>query len=287
MAISADGTQIKVNGKMFTLSDDADTREKQLDKYKRYALSPEIENQLNSIPIPQKKYKISTELIEKRYQQCRKQEDEAVADGEKTTPNYELCEKFKKRLYDENEIKDQHEAAETSKTSTPDPVSVSKKSHILNVQKTSKANHAEVLTKVAEDLIPIESSIKAGGNQIISYEKDKHESVGSVVNTFPHIRKDTSGEFRPKIISIEGKGSFVNYSPVSYTEEVENSRFPCGTYSLNVGNKYDLSVGAGGANISTVGNMRVGSGAFDVQIEDDYVWYNAFGNIEVDLDNIA
>ena len=324
----AEKEQIKVNGKMFTLSDDADTRAKQLDKYKRYALSPEIENQLNSIPIPQKKYKISTELIEKRYQQCRKQEDEAVADGEKTTPNYELCEKFKKRLYDENEIKDQQEAAETSKTSTPDPVpsaepiapsapktqetvstesgkttsttksvdqpvvtekskapisspsgnvpvastqpavyssqansnSVSKKSHILNVQKTSKANHAEVLTKVAEDLIPIESSIKAGGNQIISYEKDKHESIGSVVNTFPHIRKDTSGEFRPKTISIEGKGSFVNYSPVSYTEEVENSRFPCGTYSLNVGNKYDLSVGAGGANISTVGNMRVGSG---------------------------
>ena len=28
------------------------------------------------------------------------------------------------------------------------------------------------------------------------------------------------------------------------------------------------------------------SSAFDVQIEDDYVWYNAFGNIEVDLDDI-
>ena len=51
----------------------------------------------------------------------------------------------------------------------------------------------------------------------------------------------------------------MNHSPVSYTEEIENSKFPCGTYSLNVANKYDLTVGAGGANISTAGNMRMGS----------------------------
>jgi len=136
---------------------------------------------------------------------------------------------------------------------------VSEKVHILNTQKYSKKQQAETLNKVAEKLIPIESNIKAGGNQIISYEKDKHESIGSVINTFPCIRKDASGEFRPKTISIEGKGSFVNYSPVSYTEEVENTKFPCGMYSINVGNKYDLSVGAGGANISTLGNMRIGS----------------------------
>jgi hypothetical protein len=327
MAISADGTQIKVNGKMFTLSKDADTREKQFKTYQQYALSDNVENKLNEIPIPEKKYKMSVELIEKRYQQCRQQEDETVADGDKPTPNYALCEKYRKRLYEENEIKDKQEAAETSKGETADPVpsaeaipttqpatketvvvengttksttqaiqstpvaekpkapvsspsgntpvastqpatysqqansnTASGKVHILNVQKQSKANHQEVLTKVAEDLIPTESSIKAGGNQITSYEKDKHVSIGAVINTFPCIRKDASGEFRPKTISVEGKGSFVNYAPTSYTEEVENSRFPCGTYSLNVGNKYDVSVGAGGANISTGGNMRLGS----------------------------
>lgn len=136
---------------------------------------------------------------------------------------------------------------------------VSEKVHIVNTQKYSKKQQAETLNKVAEKLIPIESNIKAGGNQIISYEKDKQESIGSVINTFPCLRKDASGEFRPKTISVEGKGSFVNYSPVSYTEEVENTKFPCGTYSINVANKYDLSIGAGGANISTLGNMRIGS----------------------------
>ena len=320
--------QIKVNGKMFTLSRDADTRKKQLETYKKYALTDEVENRLNGIPIPEKKYKISVELIEKRYQQCRQQQDDLQNEKDPFAPtDYSLCDKYRKRLYEENEIKEKQEASETSKGATPDPVpsetpiapvapktketvvvenettksttqtiastpvaepqkppvsspsgdapvastqhavysqqannnSASGKVHVLNVQKQSKANHQEVLTKVAEDLISTESSIKAGGNQLITYEKDKHESIGSVLNTFPCIRKDASGEFRPKTISVEGKGSFVNYAPVSYTEEVENSRFPCGTYSLNVNNKYDLSVGAGGANISTAGNMRLGS----------------------------
>ena len=320
--------QIKVNGKMFTLSRDADTRKKQLETYKRYALSDDVENKLNEIPIPEKKYKMSVELIEKRYQQCRQQQDDLQNDKDPFAPtDYSLCDKYRKRLYEENEIKEKQEAAETSKGETADPVpsaesiptvvpktqetvivengttksttktieptpvaepvkppisspsgnapvastqaavyskksssnTVSGKVHVLNVQSKSKENHKEILTKVAEDLIPIESSIKAGGNQIISYEKDKHETIGSVVNDFPCIRKDASGEFRPKSLSIEGKGSFVNYAPVSYTEEVENSRFPCGTYSINVTNKYDLSVGAGGANISTGGNMKLGS----------------------------
>lgn len=322
--------QVKVNGEMFTLSDDADTRSKQLKTINQYQLGPseQLKTKLNEIPIPEKRYKLSLELIEKRYMQCREQEDQAVADGDKDTPSYAACESFKTKLLRENEIKEKQEAAETSKSDIPDPVpspepippvipkteekktvengttksttetveepvkketqkpavstpsgnapvastepstytkaasknSLSQKTHILNTQKTSKENHAEVLTKVAEKLIPIESNIKAGGNQIISYEKDKHESIGSVINTFPCIRKDSPGEFRPKTISVEGKGSFVNYSPVSYTEEVENSKFPCGTYSLNVGNKYDLSIGSGGANISTTGNLRLGSG---------------------------
>ena len=133
--------------------------------------------------------------------------------------------------------------------------------NVTNTQQFEKSNQSEVLTKVAEDLIPIESSIKAGGNQLITYEKDKQEHIGSVTNTFPPIRKDVQGEFRPKAVTIEGKGSFVNNETVSYTEEVENTRFPCGTYSLNVGNRYDLSVGAGGVNISTSGNAKIGSNA--------------------------
>jgi hypothetical protein len=132
---------------------------------------------------------------------------------------------------------------------------------VKNTQKVDKGNQGDILKKVAEDLIPIEQSIKAGGNQIISYEKDRHETIGSVVNSFAAHRIDTAGEFRPKAVTIEGKGSFVKNETVPYIETVENSRFPCGTYSVNVTNKYDLTVGNGGLSMSTGGNMNVVGGA--------------------------
>ena len=110
---------------------------------------------------------------------------------------------------------------------------------VKNTQKVDKSNQGDILKKVAEDLIPIEQSIKAGGNQIISYEKDRRETIGPVVNSFAAHRIDTAGEFRPKAVTIEGKGSFVKNETVPYIETVENSRFPCGTYSVNVTNKYD------------------------------------------------
>lgn len=135
---------------------------------------------------------------------------------------------------------------------------------VKNTQKVDKGNQADILKKVSEDLIPIEQSIKAGGNQIVSYEKDRHETIGSVVNTFAAHRVDTAGEFRPKAVTIEGKGSFVKNETVPYIETVENSRFPCGTYSVNVTNKYDLNVGNGGLSMSTGGNMNVVAGARSV-----------------------
>jgi hypothetical protein len=157
---------------------------------------------------------------------------------------------------------------------------------VTNTQKFDKGNQKEVLVKVAEDLIPIESNIKAGGNQLITYEKDKHESIGAVINTFPPIRKDVKGEFRPKAVTIEGKGSFVKNETVSYTEEVENTRFPCGTYSLNVANKYDLSVGAGGMNMSSLGNTRIGSNArMNIVAGEELNMSSGNGNINLRADH--
>jgi hypothetical protein len=148
-------------------------------------------------------------------------------------------------------------------------------------QQFDKSNQADVLKKVQENLLPIEESIKAGGTQQITYEKHKQEHVGSVVNTFPSTRTDAQGEFRPKSVDIEGKGSFVKNEPVPYIEAVENTRFPCGTYSLNVGNNYDLSVGAGGIGMATAGNTKIGAkGRTDISsVEELYMSSN--GNVNI------
>lgn len=132
---------------------------------------------------------------------------------------------------------------------------------VTNTQKVEKSNQEEVLLKVSEDLLPIEQQIKAGGEQHITYEKNKYEHIGSVTNQFPPIRIDVQGKFRPKSVDISGKGSFVKNETVSYTEDVENTRFPCGTYSIMVGNRYDLSVGNGGIGMSTGGGVKLAGGS--------------------------
>ena len=370
--------ELKIGSKIVQLSDDYSTQEKQMKIYHQYLASSsdaEIEAKILAVPIPEKKYRVSLDLIEKRYQQCKQQfKDDGTDDGGS-------CDRYKARLLKEHEIVENLEKTETAKSATPDPVpsekvvetstavtktetttssdgtvktsittenysettttqgggststkssgttsapapapvpapapapeptttstsagtnipvantspnynsqqassnNLSKPVDVLNFQEKPKTNHKEILKKVAEDLIPIESNIKAGGTQHLTYEKDIHISVGSVANTFPHIRKDSSGEFRPKAVSIEGKGAFVKHSPVSYTEEVENSRFPCGTYSINAANKLDLTSGAGGTNVTSGGNMRVGSnGRTLITAREDMNVSSGNGNVNV------
>ena len=73
---------------------------------------------------------------------------------------------------------------------------------IKNTQEFEKGNQEEVLLKVSENLLPIEQQIKAGGDQHITYEKNKYEHIGSVTNQFPPIRVDVQGKFRPKSVDI-------------------------------------------------------------------------------------
>lgn len=128
---------------------------------------------------------------------------------------------------------------------------------ITNKSEFDKKDHKDVLVKVAEDLLEVEQNIQSGGANIVTYEKDKVEIIGLQENNFPSFRMDYQGTFVPNGVDIESKGSYVRQKAVPYVEDVENSRFPCGTYSVNVGNKYDLKVGAGGIGIKSEGSTRI------------------------------
>lgn len=149
-------------------------------------------------------------------------------------------------------------------------------------QKVPKGIQQEVLLKVVEDLLPIEEQISAGGQQHITYEKNKYEHVGATTNLFPPIRVQKNGQFKPSSIKLDDNGSYVVNIPVPYTEEVENTRFPCGTYSLMVGNRYDLSVGTGGIGIATGGNMRTASGGrYNITAKHELNIASGEGNIDI------
>ena len=154
-------------------------------------------------------------------------------------------------------------------------------------QPSDKSNQTDVLKKVAEDVMEVEMQMPAGGNQIINWEKNRIETVGLYTNLTPATRKHTAA-FRPKTVQIEGKGSYTKQEPVQYVEEIENSRFPCGTYSLNVGNKYTVDVGSGGVAIKTAGNMKLNSDGRSVISATDEIYMSSPGNINLaSSDNIS
>ena len=155
------------------------------------------------------------------------------------------------------------------------------------VQPDDKSKQNDVLKHVSEQLIDIEMQMPPGGSQIINWEKNRVENVGLYTNLTPAYRKHTAA-FRPKTVQIDGKGSFTKQEPVQYVEEIENSRFPCGTYSLNVGNKYTVDTGAGGISIKTVGNLKINSDARTVITGTAELYMSSQGNINLaSSDNVS
>lgn len=132
---------------------------------------------------------------------------------------------------------------------------------IKNTQAIDTSNQDEILEQVCEDLLEIEENIPKGGTHIVSYEKGKYEHIGVITNNTPPIRVDRQGKFRPKCIGIDSKGTFTINTAVPYSEAVENSRFPCGDYTLVVGNQFNTKIGAGGYNLTTLGNSIIASDA--------------------------
>lgn len=151
---------------------------------------------------------------------------------------------------------------------------------VTYTQKIDKSKQSDVLKRVAEDLIEVERQIPAGGSAQFNFEKNKTENVGIYANLTIPTRKHTAC-FRPKTVQIESKGSTIKNETVQYVEEVENSRFPCGTYNLCVSNRYNVDVGAGGLSIKSVGSFRIQGNARGVISATDEIYISSKGNINL------
>jgi hypothetical protein len=139
-----------------------------------------------------------------------------------------------------------------------------------------------VLQDTAEKALDIEQQIPKGGSVHTYYEKDHYLHIGTIVNTTPAIRILDNAKFAPTKVSIDPFGSYVKNEPVPYTETVENTRWPCGTYSVQVSNRYDLSVGNGGIGISTGGNMHMGCGGrYNISAKHELNLSSGSGNLNI------
>tara|TARA_R100000315_G_scaffold62424_1_gene43907 strand:+ start:1232 stop:3022 length:1791 start_codon:yes stop_codon:yes gene_type:complete len=101
-------------------------------------------------------------------------------------------------------------------------------------------------------------SNKGGDDQDFTF-RNKVIMVGGEVNDYPSIRTVPDGRATPsRVIVGPQAGAFVEIGAVPHVEEVNNSYFPVGNYSIHAGNRYTINSGSGGVDIKTSGPVEVG-----------------------------
>jgi hypothetical protein len=108
-----------------------------------------------------------------------------------------------------------------------------------------------------EELIDIEKQLGEGGNEIINIAKHKVETIGLAMNDFGSIRVDPIGKiYRDKLV-IMPEGVLNSQAPSPLVEYVHVDDLPGGTYTLNICNRYNVQVGAGGVSMKSYGPVDI------------------------------
>ena len=122
------------------------------------------------------------------------------------------------------------------------------------------------LEELQEDkLNEIEQKMGNGGDTISFLKRNKFETIGGSVNDFPSVRIDPKGRSQPIEVAVGEKTTYTNLDSIPVVEDVNSdSNFPVGSYTLNVGNKYNVIVGSGGVQIKTSGAVEIGGTSMKV-----------------------
>tara|TARA_R110002020_G_scaffold120146_5_gene273796 strand:- start:627 stop:3191 length:2565 start_codon:yes stop_codon:yes gene_type:complete len=120
------------------------------------------------------------------------------------------------------------------------------------------------IDEVIQDLTRIEKKLGLGGSQIIDITKHKVETIGLVMNDFPCIRIDEEGVCAKNEITIFKKGVTSTFATAPIIEQVHVDGLPGGDYTLNVMNKFNCQVGAGGISMKTLGHVELGGSIVNI-----------------------
>jgi hypothetical protein len=109
-------------------------------------------------------------------------------------------------------------------------------------------------------LAKIEAQMGLGGSEIIEITKHKVETIGTVMNDWGAIRVDPAGKMEPAYCMVAPGATLLVRKESPLIEQVQVDDLPGGTYTLNVCNRYNVLVGAGGLNLKSYGVVNI-SGA--------------------------
>lgn len=123
-----------------------------------------------------------------------------------------------------------------------------------------KANLDKLIQQKICELADLERKMGIGGSEITEITKHKVETIGLAMNDYSAVRVDPKGKMYVSDVQTGKYGTFYNRTPTPLVEMVQVDDLPSGNYTLNVGNKYNVMVGAGGMNMKSYGAVNV-SGA--------------------------
>ena len=109
-----------------------------------------------------------------------------------------------------------------------------------------------------EKLSDAERMMGLGGNEIVDITKHKIETIGLVMNDFGNIRVDKVGKIHNNEIVVHKEGVFTNQRESPMIEYVHVDELPGGNYTLNVCNRFNVQVGAGGLSMKSYGPVDIG-----------------------------
>ena len=115
----------------------------------------------------------------------------------------------------------------------------------------------EQLRENIKNLLVLEKQLGVGGSSITNITKHKIENIGLVFNDLPSIRVDHVGKISKNEVSIQPDGVVTNQKASPLIEYVHVDDLPGGSYNLNVCNRYNVQVGAGGVQMKSYGPVDI------------------------------
>jgi len=118
-------------------------------------------------------------------------------------------------------------------------------------------NLSQDILDIQTDLMIKERDFGLGGSEIIEISKNKLENIGTVMNDYGSIRLDPIGKLLSNEVLVGSEATYVNSDSGPLLEYVDVQDLPGGTYNLNVNNRYNVMVGAGGINLKSYGPTNI------------------------------
>ena len=152
---------------------------------------------------------------------------------------------------------------------------------------TEKDNIQTIIENNLKNLTETELELGLGGSEIIEITKHKLETIGVVMNDFGSIRMDAIGKLTPSDVSISNNATYLNKKGTPLIEYVHVQDLPGGNYTLNVCNRYNVMVGAGGLHMKSYGPVDISGSITNIAGEQVNIGSDNEINIDADVVNIS